>query len=64
VVVAANEARQDRPRLLGDDAFGAGWMLIVRPSDPAWREGLLTGPAIGPAFAAWLDAETYKDRAG
>jgi glycine cleavage system H protein len=64
VVVAANEALERRPRLLNDDAFGAGWMLIVRPSDPAWRKGLLTGPGIGRAFTAWLDAEAYKGRTG
>jgi glycine cleavage system H protein len=62
-VVAANEELERRPRLLNEDAFGRGWMLIVRADDPSWRERLLTGPAIGPAFAAWIAAEAYKGRA-
>ena len=61
--MAANEELERRPKLLNEDAFGAGWMLIVRPADAAWRDRLVTGAAIGPAFAAWIAAEAYKDRA-
>ncbi len=64
VVVAANEDLERRPRLLNEDALGSGWMLIVRPADANWQARLVTGTAIGPAFAAWLDAEAYKDRIG
>jgi glycine cleavage system H protein len=63
VVVAANAELERKPALLNEDAFGRGWMLIVRPDDPAWRQGLLTGPEVGPAFAAWAAAEAYKGRA-
>jgi glycine cleavage system H protein len=63
VVVAHNEALIARPELLNEDAFGAGWMLVVRPAVEDWRRGLVTGAAIAPAFAAWLAAEAYKDRA-
>jgi glycine cleavage system H protein len=63
VVVAYNDAVIDRPELIGEDAFGAGWMLVVRPARADWREGLATGQAIAPAFAAWLATEAYKDRA-
>ena len=62
VVVASNAELERRPKLLTEDPFGAGWMLIVRPTEAAWRERLFTGPAIGPAFAAWIAAESYKDR--
>jgi glycine cleavage system H protein len=62
VVVAANPELERRPGLLNDDAFGQGWMLIVRPDDAGWQRGLLTGAGIGPAFAAWLDAEAYRSR--
>lgn len=61
-VVAANEELERRPKLLNKDAFGAGWMVIVRASDECWRDGLVTGAAIEPAFEAWIDAETYKDK--
>ena len=63
-VIAANPALEQDPKLLNKDAFGAGWMLIVRADDAGWRDRLTTGPAIGPAFAAWLAAEAYKGRDG
>jgi glycine cleavage system H protein len=64
IVTAVNEELIKRPRLLNSDAFGAGWMLIVRPTVDNWRQGLISGAGIGEAFAAWLQAETYKDRSG
>src|SRR5262245_61707450 len=62
VVVASNEELVRRPKLLNEDAFGAGWMLIVRANDDCWRDRLTTGSALAPAFAAWLASEAYKDR--
>lgn len=64
VVVAANAELERRPRLLNEDAFGRGWMLIVRADAAGWRDGLVTGPGIEPAFAGWIASEAYKDRAG
>ena len=61
-VVAANEALETRPKLLNEDAFGSGWMLILRPDSGLWREGLLTGAAVEKAFSDWLAEETYKSR--
>jgi len=61
-VVAANAALEQRPKLLNEDAFGAGWMLVVRAGGDDWSKSLVTGPATGPAFAAWLAAEAYKGR--
>lgn len=52
-VVAANAELERRPQLLNEDPFGAGWMLIIRPEAADWRERLLTGPEIGPAFTKW-----------
>jgi glycine cleavage system H protein len=62
VVLAHNDSLTRQPELLNRDAFGAGWMLIVRPSQDAWSADLITGAAIGPAFAAWMASEAYKDR--
>ena len=62
-VVTSNEELERRPKLLNEDAFGRGWMLLVRPAENGWRERLTTGSAIGPAFVAWMASEAYKDRA-
>ena len=62
VVVAHNEDLTRRPELLNQDAFGAGWMLLVKPSQDDWSAGLITGAGIGSAFAEWIAAEAYKDR--
>jgi glycine cleavage system H protein len=63
-VVAHNEALIRKPELLTRDAFGEGWMLIVRPVDDNWREDLVTGAAVGPIIEQWITGGAYKDRAG
>lgn len=60
VVVAFNEALMERPNIANADAYGAGWMLVVKPSQADWRGGLVTGAAIAPAFEAWMQAEGFK----
>jgi glycine cleavage system H protein len=62
VVVASNDALIDRPRLIGEDSFGNGWMLVVRAALENWREGLVTGTAVEPTLTDWLAAGSYKDR--
>jgi glycine cleavage system H protein len=62
VVEAHNEALIQKPELLNVDAFGKGWMLIVRPKTAGWRASLVTGKAIAPAFGEWIASEAYKDR--
>jgi len=62
VVLAHNEALIRKPELLNQDAFGQGWMLIVRASQADWREALITGERIEQAFEAWLASGAYKDR--
>jgi glycine cleavage system H protein len=61
-VVAQNENLVDKPELLTRDAFGDGWMLIVRPARDDWRAGLVTGAAIGPTIERWIAGGTYKER--
>lgn len=62
VVLAHNEALIRKPELLNQDAFGAGWMLIVRTSQESWRGALITGERIEPTFEEWLASGVYKDR--
>ena len=61
-VIAHNERLEKKPELLNQDAYGEGWMLIVRPAHADWQAGLVTGPAIAPTFQAWFDTGSYKDR--
>lgn len=62
IVVAQNEKLVDKPELLTRDAFGDGWMLIVRPLGADWLTGLVTGAAVGPAIESWIAGGSYKDR--
>jgi glycine cleavage system H lipoate-binding protein len=60
----ANAELERKLALLNEDAFGKGWMLIVRAVHLGWQERLFSGPAIADAFAALLAAERHKDRSG
>ena len=62
IVIAHNELLAQRPELLNHDAYGQGWMLVVRPARDDWQHGLATGAAIAPAFEAWFGSEAYKHR--
>lgn len=44
-VVAVNAALPDTLETLGHDPYGAGWIVKLRPDDPADMAGLLTQPA-------------------
>lgn len=44
-VVALNEELSDAPERLNSDPYGAGWMIRIRPRDPAALDGLLTAEA-------------------
>jgi glycine cleavage system H protein len=63
-VVLHNEALAAHPGLLNSDAFGQGWMLIVRPADETWRDALVAGQDIGPAVERWIAGGVYKSRSG
>ncbi|HEY8490983.1 MAG TPA: glycine cleavage system protein GcvH [Dehalococcoidia bacterium] len=41
-VVEVNQAVVESPELVNQDAFGRGWMVRVRLSDPAELDGLLS----------------------
>ena len=64
VVVAHNEALMKKPELLNKDAYGEAWMLIVRPSQPDWRQRLVAGDELKPVLEAWFNYEIYKQRNG
>jgi glycine cleavage system H protein len=41
-VVARNEALDAAPETINTDAYGAGWMVEMRPADPSALDALLT----------------------
>ncbi len=41
-VVSRNEALDGAPEVVNTDAYGAGWMVELRPADPSTVDGLLT----------------------
>jgi len=43
-IEARNEAVLASPEELQNDPYGEGWLLLVRPSDPAQLEGLMDAP--------------------
>ncbi len=44
-VVGLNEELSDAPERLNSDPYGAGWMIRIRPRDPAALDGLMTAEA-------------------
>ena len=41
-IVEVNEALEDAPEIVNEDAFGQGWMIKFRPSDPGEWDKLLS----------------------
>lgn len=44
-ISAVNEALEDTPELVNQDPYGKGWMVRLRPSDPAEFDDLMDGAA-------------------
>ncbi|MEO8748692.1 MAG: glycine cleavage system protein GcvH [Rhodanobacter sp.] len=40
-VIEVNELLSEKPELINEDAFGAGWIFVVRPSDRSEFDGLM-----------------------
>lgn len=39
------------------DPYGEGWMALLCPDNTGWSDGLVSGPAIGPAYEDWMDEQ-------
>jgi glycine cleavage system H protein len=50
-VVGANDQLQDAPEKVNEDPYGDGWMLEIRPADPAAFESLLDAAAYARLIA-------------
>ncbi len=59
-IVAINEDLVNKPSLANEDPYGAGWMVIVRPSDwPAVKAALTPGTRVTPKYEAKMDADGF-----
>ena len=52
VVEARNDAVLDTPEQLQNDPYGAGWLLLVRPADPAQLPGRMDADSYRAKVAA------------
>ncbi|MFA6265566.1 MAG: glycine cleavage system protein H [Pseudolabrys sp.] len=62
VVVVHNEALIDKPEILSADAFGAGWMIVLKPDDAGWRDTLTAGDKIAAEVEAWIGGGSFRQR--
>jgi len=44
-IVAVNSALEDSPEFINNTPYSDGWMIAVKPDDPAGLEGLMTKDA-------------------
>ncbi len=54
-VIEINEALNDRPEVINEDAFGAGWILAVRAGNPEELKALIDPDA----YAELLESEDH-----
>lgn len=54
IIVRANSALSDRPEAINEDAFGEGWIFVVKPSDSSELDALM-GP---DEYADMIESES------
>ena len=54
-IVEVNEALADSPETINEDAYGEGWLFVVKPSDRAELDELLDADA----YAEQLESEDH-----
>ena len=54
-VLKVNEALADKPETINEDAFGEGWIFVVKPSAPAELDELLTPDE----YAELIESESH-----
>jgi glycine cleavage system H protein len=59
-VVAVNEALVAKPSLANEDPYGAGWLVVIKPTDWASvKAGLTPGSQVGPKYEAKMAADNF-----
>jgi glycine cleavage system H protein len=55
-IVAVNEALPDKPETINEDAYGDGWLFVVKPDNLAEELGELLDP---DAYAELIESEDH-----
>jgi glycine cleavage system H protein len=55
-VVAVNESLPDKPETINEDAYGDGWILVIRPDNLAEEQEELLDP---DAYAELIEGEEH-----
>lgn len=59
-IVAVNEALGSKPSLANEDAYGAGWLVVIKPEDwPAAKATLVLGTAVAAPYEAKMAADGF-----
>jgi glycine cleavage system H protein len=59
-IVAVNEALGSKPSLANEDAYGAGWLVVIKPEDwPAAKATLVPGTAVAAPYEAKMAADGF-----
>ncbi|MFD2173879.1 glycine cleavage system protein H [Rhodobacter lacus] len=63
-IVAVNEALSASPKLANIDTYGAGWMVRVKPVDPAAAAAVLVpGSGVAAPYEAKMEADNFAGSA-
>jgi glycine cleavage system H protein len=59
-IVAVNDTLTATPKLANTDTYGQGWMLRVKPADPAAAKAMLVpGSAVAAPYEAKMAADNF-----
>ncbi|WP_343115637.1 glycine cleavage system protein H [Ostreiculturibacter nitratireducens] len=59
-IVGVNDNLTSQPTLANTDTYGEGWMVRVKPADPAAASATLTpGSAVAGPYEAKMDADSF-----
>jgi glycine cleavage system H protein len=55
-IVAVNEALPDKPETINEDAYGDGWLFVIKPDNLAEEQEELLDP---DAYAELIESEEH-----
>ena len=59
-VIAVNEELSDKPDIVNEDPYGAGWFVIIRPDDWEGMKGdLISCSEVARPYEAKMDADGF-----